>query len=84
MSTRRLKIESLFLRDTSATGQPTQRFVPLVRLKGRWLERAGFQHGAELRLTIVSPGVIELRVHQEPVPSPEFQNALAGFAQVGL
>ena len=34
----------------------------LIRLKGRWLKRAGFHAGAQLILSNPSPGVIELRV----------------------
>jgi hypothetical protein len=36
--------------------------MPKVRLKGRWLQAAGFNPGAHIELTVISPGVIELRV----------------------
>ena len=36
---------------------------PKIRLMGRWLERAGFKPGHHVQITIVAPGVIELRYH---------------------
>ena len=50
--------------------------TPVVRLKGRWLQAAGFPAGRHLQLTVISPGVIELRVmRMARAPSPEFQMA---------
>ena len=34
---------------------------PKIRLRGRWLERAGFKPGDHVHVTCVAPGVIELR-----------------------
>jgi hypothetical protein len=35
---------------------------PKVRLKGRWLQAAGFNPGTQIQVTVCSPGVLELRV----------------------
>ena len=35
--------------------------LPKIRLTGRWLERAGFNPGGQVRVTCVAPGVMELR-----------------------
>ena len=35
---------------------------PKVRLKGRWLQAAGFSPGTQIMVTVCSPGVLELRV----------------------
>jgi hypothetical protein len=37
---------------------------PKIRIKGRWLERAGFKAGAHVSVTCVAAGVIELRSPQ--------------------
>jgi hypothetical protein len=37
-----------------------------VRLKGQWLHAAGFPPGGSVRVTVVSPGVIELRLKDAP------------------
>ena len=34
---------------------------PKIRIKGRWLERAGFKPGTHVHVTCVATGVIELR-----------------------
>ena len=34
----------------------------LIRLKGCWLKQAGFHSGAQITVSTVSPGIIELRV----------------------
>lgn len=55
MSKRTLKIEE--------RGDYSERKTfPAVRLKGKWLQSAGFPAGKHLELTVISPGVIELRV----------------------
>ena len=38
-----------------------RRTFPAIRLKGHWLKRAGFPHGAHVQATQVQPGVLELR-----------------------
>jgi hypothetical protein len=44
---------------------------PKIRLIGRWLERAGFKPGSRVHVTLVAPGVIELRSPDiATVPSP--------------
>jgi len=39
-----------------------KRPCPKIRLKGHWLQAAGFSPGASVELTVISPGVIEIRV----------------------
>ena len=34
---------------------------PKIRLKGNWLERAGFKPGGRVKVTCVTVGVMELR-----------------------
>jgi len=55
---------------------------PVVRLKGRWLQAAGFPPGNHLTLTVLSPGVIELRLrqlHETPAAQAERLALSAGF-----
>lgn len=61
---RTLKIEEVSEPLRNHAGRPTygSRTVPRVRLRGKWLQAAGFNPGAHLELTVVSTGVIELRV----------------------
>jgi hypothetical protein len=43
-------------------GDPWRRTVrPKIRLKGQWLERAGFRHGNHVSVKFIASGVIELR-----------------------
>lgn len=37
------------------------RIKPKIRLRGCWLERAGFKPGTRVSVTCVAPGIIELR-----------------------
>ncbi len=37
------------------------RIKPKIRLRGNWLERAGFKPGHRVNVKCVAPGVIELR-----------------------
>jgi len=34
---------------------------PIIRIKGNWLERAGFAPGSRVQVIYVAPGVMELR-----------------------
>jgi hypothetical protein len=55
---------------------------PVIRLKGRWLHAAGFPPGEHLTLTVLSPGVIELRLrqpHELPATRAERLALSAGF-----
>ena len=54
MNTRRLKIEEDgdFWKGT---------IKPKIRLKGCWLEQAGFKPGSHVSVKSIAPGVIELR-----------------------
>ena len=38
---------------------------PKIRLKGSWLERAGFKPGNHVNVTCIAPGVLELRSHNQ-------------------
>ena len=38
---------------------------PKIRIKGRWLERAGFKPGNHVNVKCIAPGVIELHSHQD-------------------
>ena len=49
--------------------------VPMVRLRGKWLQAAGFRPGQRLTVKMVSPGVIEMRVCGEPEPTKAFHIA---------
>jgi len=40
---------------------------PKIRLIGRWLERAGFKPGAQVQVTCIAPGLIELRSPDHPL-----------------
>ena len=53
-TTRTLKIEE--------HGDPWKGDIkPKIRLKGNWLERAGFKHGQRVNVTCVAQGILELR-----------------------
>jgi hypothetical protein len=54
---------TLTIEDFNPTGRvrPTST-ASLIRLKGGWLKHAGFHSGAQVTVSIPSPGVIELRV----------------------
>lgn len=62
---RRLKIEEQGTRYTPAK-RPA-----MIRLKGQWLRAAGFAPGASVELTVISPGVIEIRLCGEPSTTGE-------------
>ena len=54
---RRLKIEEM--------GDPWRRkTIAAIRLKGKWLREVGFSPGSHALVTVLSPGVLELRVAQ--------------------
>ena len=56
---RKIKIEGEIL---DKTVYRPRRTIPKVRLKGRWLQAAGFDPGCHLELTVIATDVIELRV----------------------
>jgi hypothetical protein len=70
---RKLKVEELATRYKPAT-RPAS-----IRLKGQWLRAAGFAPGATVELTVVSPGVIEIRICP---PIQRDQTALAIMARI--
>ena len=49
--------------------------VPMVRLRGKWLQAAGFPPGQHLTVKIVSPGVIEMRACGEAAQTEAFHIA---------
>ena len=54
MNTRTIKVET--------TGDFFSRKVkPAIRLKGRWLERAGFRPDSHAQITLRETGVLEIR-----------------------
>lgn len=42
------------------------KILPKIRLRGRWLERAGFAPGTRVTVICVSTGVIELKADDPP------------------
>lgn len=60
MSARTLKIEDIGYRY-----RRTARQASAIRLKGRWLARAGFTPGGRVELVVTEPGVIQLRTVQQ-------------------
>ncbi len=59
MNARSLKIES--------DGDPWKGLIkPKIRLKGHWLERAGFQPGRRVRIEFLAPGRLEMRLEIPP------------------
>lgn len=71
---RKLKIEEEIRCNSLQPYKATVR-VPKVRLSGKWLQAAGFNPGAHLDLTVISPGVIELRVCGQKRDDHEFSIA---------
>ena len=48
-----------------------RRIKPKIRLKGSWLERAGFKPGGRVKVTCVTIGVMELRSDDRGLASNE-------------
>ena len=59
MPKRKLKVEEFNPRGNYRTVGTAS----TLRLKGKWLQQAGFPAGATVELTAISPGVIEIRIH---------------------
>ena len=55
---RKLKIEE----EVREGVYPRRSIVPKVRLCGKWLQAAGLEPGAHVEVTVISRGVIELRI----------------------
>jgi hypothetical protein len=49
--------------------------VPKVRLKGKWLAEAGLAPGSQIEVTVISRGVIELRLIEPRPADPQFARA---------
>jgi hypothetical protein len=63
MNSRTLKIE--------ADGDHwAEKIKPRIRLRGNWLERAGFKPGDRVNVACVAAGIIELRV-SNPASGPQ-------------
>ena len=56
MSSRNLKIEE--------DGDRWRGIKPKIRLRGYWLERAGFKPGSRVSVNCIAPGVMELRSNE--------------------
>ena len=50
-----------------------------IRLKGKWLERAGFKPGNRVRLAFIAEGVLELRSYAPDLPEPKKNTHLVPF-----
>jgi hypothetical protein len=44
---------------------------PKIRLRGNWLDRAGFKAGERVSVTCVAVGFIELRSHRQTLEATE-------------
>lgn len=58
---RKLKVEG-FGEPEAPYGEPSRARKVQVRLKGKWLQAAGFPAGRYIDLRVISPGVIEIRL----------------------
>jgi Toxin SymE, type I toxin-antitoxin system len=57
--TRRIKVEQL--------GDPAHKRTHAgIRLKGKWLERLGFQPGGHVDIVCTQPGLMEIRFTPRP------------------
>jgi hypothetical protein len=50
---------------------------PKIRLKGSWLEQAGFKSGSHVRVKSIAPGVIELRSNDAALIQNETSRQIA-------
>jgi hypothetical protein len=50
---------------------------PKIRLKGCWLEQAGFKPGSHVSVRSLAPGVIELRSNDSPLILNETSEQIA-------
>ena len=41
---------------------------PAIRLKGRWLEQAGFSPNSHARITVLADGVLQIQAITSPPP----------------
>ena len=71
-NTRLLTVEE-FGDSFQARVMPT-RLASQIRLKGQWLKRCGFPAGSLAKVTIVSPGVLDIRLITES-ETPEQKSA---------
>jgi type I toxin-antitoxin system toxin SymE len=63
MNSHRLKIDSLSPGVRSVFSRLAAPLpIPFLRLRGRWLERAGFVVGASVQVVVVSPGRLVVEV----------------------
>jgi hypothetical protein len=67
---RTLKVESF--NDGAKYQAPS---ASIIRLKGQWLHKLGFDAGLSVELNAISPGVLEIRLCGRPAPSEGFQIA---------
>ncbi|MGD0059354.1 MAG: SymE family type I addiction module toxin [Verrucomicrobiia bacterium] len=53
---------------------------PFIRLRGRWLQRAGFQPGSHVVIEVVRQGELKITVQPQPTKRPCEDNSLLNFA----
>src|SRR6185437_1001035 len=58
--------------------------VPLLRLQGAWLERAGFAIGAPLKVQVSRGRLVVEAVESERVPQAEVLESIARVSEDGL
>ena len=69
MNSHRLKIDSLSPGVRSVFSRLAAPLpIPFLRLRGRWLERAGFTVGAHVQVVVVSPGRLVVEVIESKPP----------------
>jgi len=58
---------------------------PKIRLMGKWLQAAGFHPGQQVKVMLVQPGVLELRVCSPvQLKSADFTAAIKRFERLGI
>lgn len=68
-----MKIKRLKITEHGTSYNAASR-VPMIRTRGHWLRKAGFVPNSYIQLTILGPGVIELRsvyASNEPTSAPK-------------
>jgi len=53
---RKIKIEEMGTQSSPASRKPG------IRLKGKWLQRAGFPAGSHVQINIYAPGCLDMRL----------------------
>jgi hypothetical protein len=45
---------------------------PMIRLKGKWLEAAGFPRGFNVEVTVIAPGCLQLAFNPPQLTAKDF------------